>query len=112
MHTDQSLLSVLTREGVLINVSVRFFRGCKKLKPEDIGLDPGDVSDRLTGWKGARNRFSGVCATEGPTNDDFVSFSDEVFHRDQEVRSSGEHHGQHFSCALKATRPVGMVGIV
>ena len=41
------LLDVLTREGVLINVSVRYWRGCKKLKPEDLGLDADDVSDRL-----------------------------------------------------------------
>ena len=44
---SNQLLEVLTREGVLINVSVRFWRGCKKLKPEDVGLDPNDVSDRL-----------------------------------------------------------------
>lgn len=42
-----SLLQVLTREGVLINVSVRYWRGCKKLKAEDIGLEADDVSDRL-----------------------------------------------------------------
>src|ERR1043165_3202564 len=47
MNSDQSLLGVLTREGVLIKVSVRFWRGTKKLRPEDIGLDPGDLSDRL-----------------------------------------------------------------
>ncbi len=42
-----SLLDVLTREGVLISVSVRYWRGCKKLRPEDIGLAAGKVSDRL-----------------------------------------------------------------
>jgi hypothetical protein len=48
MQTHHSeLLQVLTREGVLINVSVRYWRGCKKLKPEDLGLDPGNISDRL-----------------------------------------------------------------
>src|ERR1700746_2365842 len=41
------LLKVLTREGVLLSVSVRYWRGCKKLKPEDLGLNPGNVSDRL-----------------------------------------------------------------
>ena len=46
-YTDQSLLNVLTREGVLINASVRYWRGCKKLRPEDIGLNPDDLSDRL-----------------------------------------------------------------
>jgi hypothetical protein len=45
--TDNPLLDVLTREGVLLNVSIRFWRGCKKLKAEDIGLDPDNVSDRL-----------------------------------------------------------------
>lgn len=46
METN-SLLSALTREGVLINVSVRYWRGCKKLRPEDIGLKSSDLSDRL-----------------------------------------------------------------
>jgi hypothetical protein len=44
---DNQLLNVLTREGVLLNVSVRFWRGCKKLKAEDIGLDADNLSDRL-----------------------------------------------------------------
>jgi hypothetical protein len=44
---DNQLLSVLTREGVLLNVSVRFWRGCKKLLASDIGLDAEKVSDRL-----------------------------------------------------------------
>jgi hypothetical protein len=47
MQDNQNLLAVLTREGVLINVSIRFWRGCKKLKAEDLGLDPGKVSNRL-----------------------------------------------------------------
>ena len=42
-----NLLDVLTREGVLINVSVRYWRGCKKLRPEDLGLKADAVSDRL-----------------------------------------------------------------
>ena len=42
-----NLLDVLTREGVLINVSVRYWRGCKKLRPEDLGLTADAVSDRL-----------------------------------------------------------------
>lgn len=46
-ESNHNLLSVLTREGVLINVSVRYWRGQKKLKPEDIGLKTSDVSDRL-----------------------------------------------------------------
>ena len=36
---------MLAREGVPVSVS--FWRGCKKLRPEDIGLEPDDVSDRL-----------------------------------------------------------------
>lgn len=42
-----TLLQVLTREGVLITASVRYWRAHKKLKAEDIGLQPDDVSDRL-----------------------------------------------------------------
>src|SRR5882672_3964220 len=47
MTTSPNLLDVLTREGVLISVSVRYWRGCKKLRPEDIGLEAGALSDRL-----------------------------------------------------------------
>lgn len=42
-----NLLDVLTREGVLVNVSVRFWRAQKKLNAEDIGLDRDDVNERL-----------------------------------------------------------------
>jgi hypothetical protein len=42
-----TLLQALTREGVLVSVSVRYWRGCKKLNPEDLGLSAGKVSDRL-----------------------------------------------------------------
>jgi hypothetical protein len=45
--SNENLLNVLTREGVLINVSVRYWRGTKKLKPEDIGLESELLSDRL-----------------------------------------------------------------
>src|SRR3954462_4267956 len=41
------LLQVLTREGVLLSVSVRYWRGCKKLKAEDLGLSASRLSDRL-----------------------------------------------------------------
>lgn len=41
------LLASLTREGVLINVSVRYWRAHKKLRAEDLGLEPDKVSDRL-----------------------------------------------------------------
>ena len=44
---DSPLLSLLTREGVLVKVSVRYWRGCKKLKAEDLGLKSADISDRL-----------------------------------------------------------------
>ncbi len=44
---NNQLLDVLTREGVLINVSVRYWRAAKKLRAEDLGLDPNDVTDRL-----------------------------------------------------------------
>src|SRR5882672_78505 len=47
MQNNQDLLQVLTREGVLISVSVRYWRGCKKLSAEDIGLDSQKVSNRL-----------------------------------------------------------------
>jgi hypothetical protein len=47
MQSPNDLLDILTREGVLITVSVRYWRGCKKLRAEDLGLDPNDVSDRL-----------------------------------------------------------------
>ena len=46
MNKDH-LLAALSREGVLIDVSVRYWRASKKLKAEDLGLDPEDVSDRL-----------------------------------------------------------------
>jgi len=44
---DNQLLNVLTREGVLVNVSIRYWRAHKKLTAADLGLDPGDVTDRL-----------------------------------------------------------------
>jgi len=44
---ENQLLEVLTREGVLINVSVRYWRATKKLKAEDLGLDPECVTERL-----------------------------------------------------------------
>jgi len=44
---NNKLLDVLTREGVLVNVSVRYWRAAKKLRAEDLGLDPNDVTERL-----------------------------------------------------------------
>ncbi|MDF1658112.1 MAG: DUF3150 domain-containing protein [Verrucomicrobiales bacterium] len=46
-ETNTDLLAVLTREGVLINASVRYPRFHKKLKAADLGLEPDQVSDRL-----------------------------------------------------------------
>lgn len=46
-ETNTDILNVLTREGVLINVSVRYWRAAKQLKAEDLGLDPDKVSQRL-----------------------------------------------------------------
>ena len=47
MLPDTTLLDALTQRGVLINVSVRYWRACKKLNPEDLGLSRGQVDDRL-----------------------------------------------------------------
>ena len=44
---NNDLLKALTREGVLINVSIRYWRAAKRLRPEDLGLDPDRVSERL-----------------------------------------------------------------
>jgi len=44
---SNNLLDVLTREGVLVNVSVRYWRAQKKLNAEDIGLNRDDVNTRL-----------------------------------------------------------------
>jgi hypothetical protein len=41
------LLEAVCRRGVLCATSVRYWRGCKKLRPEDLGLDPAHVSARL-----------------------------------------------------------------
>lgn len=69
MQNNQDLLSVLTREGVLVKVSVRYWRGCKKLKPEDIGLKKADLSDRLISLGHKRllpkDSLSGLALIEG-----------------------------------------------
>jgi hypothetical protein len=44
---NQTLLDGICRRGVLVATSVRYWRGCKRLNPEDLGLDPAHVSDRL-----------------------------------------------------------------
>ena len=45
--SNQTLLDGICRRGVLVATSVRYWRGCKRLNPEDLGLDPTHVSDRL-----------------------------------------------------------------
>jgi hypothetical protein len=47
MQQNNQLLDALTREGVLLNVSVCYWRATKKLNAEDLGLDPDQVTDRL-----------------------------------------------------------------
>jgi hypothetical protein len=47
MNSDNGIMAALTREGVLLNVSVRYWRAARKLKPEDLGLDPERVAGRL-----------------------------------------------------------------
>lgn len=46
-HYNLPLLEAVCRRGVLCNVSLRYWRGCKKLSAEDLGLDPSQISDRL-----------------------------------------------------------------
>ena len=46
-ESNPQLLDVLTREGVLIDVSVRYWRAAKKLQAADLGLDPNDITDNL-----------------------------------------------------------------
>lgn len=44
---NHQLLDGICQKGVLITTTVRYWRGCKRLKPEDLGLKPTDVSARL-----------------------------------------------------------------
>ena len=46
-NTNTTLLDAVCRRGVLVATSVRYWCGCKRLNPEDLGLDPAHVSDRL-----------------------------------------------------------------
>ncbi|MDF1862594.1 MAG: DUF3150 domain-containing protein [Verrucomicrobiales bacterium] len=46
-ETNTDLLAVLTREGVLINASVRYPRFHKKLQAADLGLEPNRIDERL-----------------------------------------------------------------
>ena len=47
MNTPKQLLDALSHEGVLINVSVLYWRANKKLNPEDLGLAPEALTDKL-----------------------------------------------------------------
>lgn len=47
MDTDTTFLDALTQRGVLVNVSVRYWRAQKKLNPEDLGLARDRVNERL-----------------------------------------------------------------
>lgn len=47
MNHNPTLMDALTREGVLLSVTVRYWRATKKLRPEELGLKADDVSARL-----------------------------------------------------------------
>ena len=44
---NNRLLDALSCRGVLVNVSVRYWRARKKLNPEDLGLSADQVNARL-----------------------------------------------------------------
>ena len=46
-HQNNEVFQALAREGVLITTTVSYWRGHKKLKPEEVGLEPSKISDRL-----------------------------------------------------------------
>ncbi|WP_166442654.1 DUF3150 domain-containing protein [Phragmitibacter flavus] len=47
LQQTPDIITALTREGVLIHVSVRYWRGCRKLDAPDLGIEPGQVNARL-----------------------------------------------------------------
>ena len=47
MTDNQQILDVLTCEGVLVAVNVRYWRARKKLDAQDVGFAPDDVTERL-----------------------------------------------------------------
>src|SRR6266567_4801245 len=47
-NQDNQLLEVLTRAGVLMHVSVRYWRATKKLNAEDLGLDPDKITELIS----------------------------------------------------------------
>jgi hypothetical protein len=44
---DNQLLDGICQKGVLVSTSIKYWRGCKRLKPEDLGLDATKISKRL-----------------------------------------------------------------
>lgn len=44
---ENQLLDAVCQKGVLVTTTIRYWRGCKRLKAEDLGLKSKDVSDRL-----------------------------------------------------------------
>ncbi|MCB9833562.1 MAG: hypothetical protein H6807_13920 [Planctomycetes bacterium] len=45
--TDPPILDALQQKGVLVSVHVRYWRGRKKLKAEDLGLEPSTINTNL-----------------------------------------------------------------
>ncbi len=45
--TDPPILDALQQKGVLVSAHVRYWRGRKKLRPEDVGLDPDTINNDL-----------------------------------------------------------------
>ena len=45
--TNNPLLDAVCQKGVLISTSIRFWRGYKRLNPQDIGIDPAKLSEKL-----------------------------------------------------------------
>ena len=46
-HQNNEVFQALAREGVLVTTTVSYWRGHKKLRPEEVGLEPSKISDRL-----------------------------------------------------------------
>lgn len=46
-QSNPPILDVLQQKGVLVSAHVRYWRGRKKLKPEDVGLDPEAINNDL-----------------------------------------------------------------
>ena len=46
-HQNNEVFQALAHEGVLITTSLSYWRGHKKLRPEEVGLEPSKISERL-----------------------------------------------------------------